>query len=370
MPKRLLLSILAIFLGLVILAAVHSYTERLMPDSSYMAREDAEYFRGTVQEVLEEERTEFGLEQQAEVLINEGPKAGEIVEIDNVYGEENIYLDIRLESGLEVILISFHENGSPEIYLEDVARDRGLYLAGAVLALALIIVGKMKGIKTLISLLLTGYIIFRIMLPLMLQGWAPVPVATASALLIIAVILIVIGGLSSKSLAAFIGISTGVIAAGVMAYIIGEMAHLTGLGTEEAQMLGASDLEINVRGLLYGGIIVGSLGAITDVGMSVAASASQLKEANPEIAPDKLFYHALEVGRDIMATMANTLILAYVGGSVPFLLLIMAQQLDWLRIVNLDYIATEILSGLAGSLGLVLAIPATALAAAILMKGD
>ncbi len=95
-----------------------------------------------------------------------------------------------------------------------------------------------------------------------------------------------------------------------------------------------------------------------------------LKLAKPQIEPRELFQHSLEVDRDIMATMSNTLILAYVGGTIPLLLLIMAQQMDWLRILNLDHVATEILSGLTGSLGLVLAIPVTSLASAILIGGE
>ena len=353
--------------ALIIMAAAHSLTGRLQPEPQHISEGEAEYFRGTVKEVVQEDQTEFGLEQEAEVLIEGGPYEGQIIELENIYEEENRYLDIRLEPGLEVILVAFQQNGDVDIQIQDVARDKSLYLAGGLLALALLVVGKMRGFKTLISLALTGYIIVRIMLPLMLRGWSPVAVATFSALLIISVILIIIGGLSAKSLAAFIGTSVGVITAGVLAYVIGEMAHLTGLGSEEAQLLMVSGLEINIRGLLYAGIIIGSLGAVTDVGMSVASSAAQLKKANPDIEPGDLFRHSMEVGRDIMATMANTLILAYAGGAVPFLLLIMAQQLDWLRIINLDYVATEILSGLAGSVGLVLAIPVTAMAVTFLM---
>jgi len=328
---------------------------------------EEDYFRGEVLEV-EGYSTDRGLNQTAEVEITSGPHAGDVVTIDNYYEEHNRFLDIILEEGMHVILVGFEQDGEMEFHLQDMARDRGLLWAGLLLGAALLIVGKIKGLKTIITLVITGVIIIRVMLPLMLDGYSPIPVATLSALIIIAVILVIIGGFNAKTAAAILGTGSGVIAAGIMAYYVGNLANLTGLGTQEAQMLAVGQETLDITGLLYAGIIIGALGAITDVGMSVASSAFQIKKANPAIRFRELTAAAIEVGRDVMGTMANTLILAYVGGAIPFLLLLLQNQIHWLRIINMDFMASEILSGIAGTLGLVLAIPVTAVAAGLLLR--
>ncbi len=302
--------------------------------------------------------------------ITDGPHEGEKAEIENQYEEGNRFLDIQLEENMNIILVSYMSNGDRQFHLQDVARDQTLFYSAIILAAAMVLVGGLKGIKTLITLLVTGYVIVRVMLPLLLLGYAPIPVATINALIIIGLILLIIGGLNSKTAAAIIGTGTGVAAAGLLAYYAGSAAELTGLGTQEAQMLTMGAEHINIRGLLFAGIIIGSLGAVTDVGMSVASSAYQLKQASPEIGAGKLIWHSLEVGRDIMGTMANTLILAYVGGAVPLLLLMMAQDMPWLRVINMDFLATEILSGIAGTLGLVIAIPVTAIISGIMLGNE
>ncbi len=328
---------------------------------------EEDYFRGEVLEV-EGYSTQRGLNQTAEVKITSGPHAGDFVTIDNYYEEHNRFLDIILEEGMQVILVGFEQEGEMEFHLQDIARDRGLLWAGILLGAALLVVGKIKGLKTIITLVITGVIIIRVMLPLMLEGYPPIPVATLSALIIITVILIIIGGFNAKTAAAILGTGSGVIAAGIMAYYIGNLSNLTGLGTQEAQMLAVGQETLDITGLLYAGIIIGALGAITDVGMSVASSAFHIKKANPAIGFRELTAAGIEVGRDVMGTMANTLILAYVGGAIPFLLLLLQNQIHWLRIINMDFMASEILSGIAGTLGLVLAIPVTALAAGFLLR--
>ncbi|MCC3144032.1 YibE/F family protein [Halanaerobium sp. Z-7514] len=354
---------------IVLLSLIFIISIFMIPDINLTSDQTAneEYFRARVLE-LEEYQTEQGYNQQALVEITDGPLAGDIVEIENEYQANHRFLNIRLEEGLRVVLVSFEQNGERDIYLQDIARDRGLLLALVILALVLLVVGKVKGLETIFTLFITAFIIVRVMLPLVLVGWSPILVTTFSALTIIVLILVIIGGLNVKSLAAIIGTGSGVIIAGFLAYYIGNIAHLSGLGTQEAQML-ASGLEgLDFRGLLYAGIIIASLGAITDVAMSIASGAYQIKNANPKLKFKELINHSLELGRDIMGTMANTLILAYVGGAIPFLLLLLFNQMSWLRIINMDFVATEILSGLAGTIGLVISIPITAFTAAFLIN--
>ncbi|MFW6035928.1 MAG: YibE/F family protein [Halothermotrichaceae bacterium] len=335
-----------------------------------MSQPDEEYYRGEILSVNNIEGDEYNresIEQELEAKITTGPHKGKIVTLSNVYVKGREHLNALLEKGMQVIIVAFQTEEGVQFELQDVARDRGLLYLVIGFALLLVGIGWIKGVKTLVSLVFTALIIWKVMFPLLLMGYSPIPVAVLSAVIIIVFILVVIGGFNYKTLAAIIGTGVGVLVAGALAYFIGEISHLTGFGSNEAQMLLTGDFDIDIRGLLFAGIIIGSLGAITDVAMSIASSAVQIKEANPLIDSKDLMVSAFNVGRDIMGTMSNTLILAYVGGSIHLLLALMRFDINWLRIINMDLIATEVVRGLAGSIGLIISIPVTALAAAELI---
>lgn len=330
----------------------------------------SEFYRGRVLSVEDfKPDDEFAtLKQEAEVQLTSGPFEGEEVFISNTYAEGDPYLNIYLEEGMEILLVASTDGGElKEIYLHDVARDTGLLYLLGLFVILLLLVGRKQGLKTIVTLVFTGLVLVKIMLPLLLQGYEPIPVATLSAIGIIIFSLLVIGGFNAKSFSAIIGTVCGVAAAGVIALWIGEISYLTGFSDEEAQMLYFMEESINIRGLLFAGIIIGSLGAVTDVGMSVASAAAEIKQANKRISTLELTRGAFNVGRDIMGTMANTLVLAYVGGAIPLLLLFMGYEMHWLKIVNLDLIATEFVRGMAGSIGLIIAIPVTAVVSAFMM---
>ncbi len=335
--------------------------------------QDEEYFyRGRVlkvEETKEEEHEYYTvIEQELLVRLTSGTYRGEEVTIVNTFFEGDPVYDFLLEEGQEVIVVTLGEKGSFEqAYVQDMARDRGVYYLIGVFILGLIVVGRMKGIKTIITLGVTIVLIFQGLLPLLLLGYSPILLAIGTASLAITFTLLVIGGLNIKSLVAILGTVTGVVVAGVMAFWAGSLAQLTGFGTHEAQMLYFLDQNIDFRGLLFAGIIIGSLGAIIDIGMSVASAAAEIKQACPDIEIRELFKGSLNVGRDVMGTMANTLILAYVGAAIPMLLLVMGYEIAWLKIVNMDLIATEFVRGIAGSIGLIAAVPVTAALAAYFM---
>ncbi len=343
------------------------------PDYDYDGSYDydrLEFYRGKVISVSDYEAADpyATLEQQAEVEITSGPYSGERVSIDSTYIEDDFYLNIYLEEGMRIILaVNEAEGAIQEAYLHDVARERGLYFLLVVFLLLLLLVGRLQGVKTIITLGFTGLVIIKVILPLLLRGYEPIPLVTLSAIGIIIFTLVVIGGVNAKSFAAIVGTVCGVTLAGILALWVGEISHLTGFSTEEAQMIYFMEQEINIRGLLFAGIIVGSLGAVTDVGMSVASAAAEVREANPRISTMELTRSALNVGRDIMGTMSNTLVLAYVGGAIPLLLLLTGYEMDWLEIINMDLIATEFVRGIAGSIGLIVSIPVTAIVAGLLM---
>jgi len=156
-----------------------------------------------------------------------------------------------------------------------------------------------------------------------------------------------------------------VLVAGGIAFFVGSLASLTGLGDEEAQMLMYIPQQVNFdfKGILFAGIIIGALGAVMDVGMSIASSMREVEAAKPEITTKDLIRSGMNVGRDIMGTMSNTLILAYTGGSLQLMLLFMAHDFSLTEVINWDMIASEVVRALAGSIGLIFTIPLTAMVA-------
>ncbi len=256
-------------------------------------------------------------------------------------------------------------DGSIMFYVADYARDTVIYWLVFFYALFLIVIGGMKGVRALISLVITIALIFFILFPLTLLGWNPLLVAVLVSAIVSMVVFRIVGRKTIKSLSAAIGTVSGVAIAGLIAFVIGNMIHLTGLSSEEARILLFSmELKIDFQGLLFAGILIGALGAIMDVGMSIASAIDEVRKVHPEANFKNLFESGMSVGRDVMGTMSNTLILAYTGSALPLLLLLVANNMSFSKIINMEMIAVEVVRALAGSIGLVLCIPITALVAA------
>jgi uncharacterized membrane protein len=186
----------------------------------------------------------------------------------------------------------------------------------------------------LISLVITGLLIAFFMLPLMFRGYSPILLATITASIVIFTSLTLIGGgFNRKSFSAIIGTATGVIIAGTISFISGKMAHLTGITGEASEQLIyiVSDFPINIRGIMFAGIIISSLGAVMDVGMSIASVVFEIHEKAPGLGKKELFKSGMNVGKDIMGTMANTLILAFTGASLSIMILLMAYNMPYFR---------------------------------------
>ncbi len=308
--------------------------------------------------------------QVVKIKVLDGKFKNKVFQIDHSISGNFAY-DIILEKGNKVVL-SIEENGTttPNIYVSDFARDTYLLALVIIFIALLIIIGGLKGLKSVITLFITGFIIIYIMLPLILKGYNPISVTVISTMFIALITFLIVGGINSKSAAALVGTAGGVIFAGVLAYIVGSLVKLTGLSSEEAGMLMniPQNIKFDFRGLLFAGIIVGTLGAVMDVAMSISSSMYELKQISPDMNYNSLVKSGLNIGRDIMGTMSNTLILAYTGSSIPLLLLFMSYDTPVSKIVNLDLIATEVVRALVGSIGLVVAIPITAISAGLIFK--
>lgn len=309
--------------------------------------------------------------QPVKLKVISGKYKGEVFEIENVLSNNAAY-DIIVKKGDKIIVMMEEHDGGVDVFVADYSRgDYILYLTLIFVALILII-GKSKGLKAVISLSLTIISVIYILLPLILRGVNPVPISILISIGVTIVTIFLVGGINNKSFAAILGTSAGVIIAGTISYVVGMKINLTGLSAEEATMLMYIPQEVtfNFKNLLFSGIILGALGAVMDVGMSIASSIDEIHKANNDLTRKELFDSGMNVGKDVMGTMTNTLILAYTGSSIPLLLLFMAYETSMVKIMNLDIIATEIVRSLSGSIGLVLTIPITALISSILIKKD
>ena len=295
---------------------------------------------------------------------------GKVIQVSHVIVNQPKY-DIIVNPGDKVILFCELTAGNiTNAYISDYARDTGLTYLLITFVVAMIILGGLKGIKSLISLAITGAAIIFILLPAILAGYNPILLTILICTVVTAITLILIGGISIKTMSAFIGTVGGVVVAGILALLAGNAAQLTGFSEEEMYMLQfiPQGVDFNYRGLLFAGMIIGALGAVMDVGMSIASAIDEIKKANRTIGIRKLIGAGMNVGRDIMGTMSNTLILAYTGGAMPLMLIFMAHDIPYLKVINLDVIATEVVRALSGSIGLIVSVPITAVVAGVLFQ--
>jgi hypothetical protein len=242
-----------------------------------------------------------------------------------------------------------------------------LFLGFAVL---LILFGGMTGAKALLVLLFAVLLIAKGLIAFIL--FAPSHILLWTILIGTIITLatqLIVNGCNVKSAGAIIGTIGGILVAGLLAILAIHFTYLTGIDEEQAGMLKVLYLQdVDFRELLFAGIVLGALGAVMDVAVSIASAQYEMKLLAPKTKFQTLVTSGLNVGRDVMGTMANTLVLAYIGGALPLILLISAQpDLPLLHVMNLNMIATEVVRSLIGSIGLLCAIPITAYATAFLI---
>ena len=308
--------------------------------------------------------------QEVTLTVTSDEIKGEVLFIENILMGNPAY-DLVVEEGDRVLVgIQGSLEEMEEVYLKEFVRDRALFVLAGAFILLLLVIGRLKGLKTVITLGLTVLMIIYLLIPGILRGYSPILLAVAVSAVVTLITILIIGGINRKSVSAIIGILGGVFIAGVIALFVGGRIQLTGFSSQEAVMLLyiPQEIELNVRGLLFAGIIIGSLGAVMDVGISIASSMQEVLYANPSISGSDLRKAGFNVGRDIMGTMSNTLILAYVGSAIPLLILFSAYEASFTDIINLDVIATEVVRAVAGSIGLILSVPITVYAGGMLMK--
>ncbi len=311
-----------------------------------------EFLEGRVVGVLEENENY----QKLEVLITKGSLKDKKIEVE-VGGEFQKVGQVKYKVGDEVVVSSLG-------YITDFVRRRPLLWLFAIFAALAVIIGRWWGLSSLLGMGVSFLVIFKIILPQILDGRDPILVTILGSLLIIPLTFYLSHGLNKKTTIAVGGTLISLITAGILSKIFVELTHLTGYASEEAAFLQITQGGVlNIKGLLLAGIIIGVLGVLDDITIAQAAVVEQLRYANPNLKPSELFKRAMRVGQDHIASMVNTLVLVYTGAALPLLLLFVNNPHPFAEVVNYEIIAEEIVRTLVGSIALILAVPITALLA-------
>ncbi|MFN3336711.1 MAG: YibE/F family protein [Thermomicrobium sp.] len=299
--------------------------------------------------------------QRLLVELTSGPEEGKVVEITIGVRDLNTSGQ-RFQPGDRLyVSVSTGPDGSRAYTLLDRDRSTPLAVLAVLFAGAIVALGRWKGLRALLGLVFTFVVLIWVLVPLILRGYPPVPVAIVVSFVVFTVTLFLTHGVGRMSLAAMAGTSVSLLLTGLLAALFVETAGLTGLADEESSFLQVvlGDRAVSPRGLLLAGMLVGALGVLDDITVSQSSLVFELRRANAALSGWELFSAGVRVGRDHIAATVNTLVLAYAGAALPLLLLFSQLDEPLLWTVNREIVAQEIVQTLVGSLGLIAAVPLT-----------
>ena len=331
-------------------------------------REGQTFEKGVVTEILQDNLQPNGTrvgEQRVLVRLTTGVRAGQELETTSASG----YLfGAGCTVGMRVVVMQSVAGDSTitSVYSQD--REWVIYAFAAAYLVVLCLVGGKQGVKGALGLVFTFFCIIFVYLPLVYRGLSPFWVSVFICVITTLVTMYLIGGPTRKTLVATGGTVAGVVIAGISATIFSMATGITGWNVSDIESLLtlASTSGVQVGGLLFSGLLISSLGAVMDVAMSIGSAIAEIHAQNPALSRGELFKAGMHVGRDMMGTDSNTLILAFAGGSISMLVLDYAYSLPYQQIINSNNIGIAIMQGLSGSFGIVLAVPVTvALAVAL-----
>ena len=308
--------------------------------------------------------------QELEIRILTGTHKDEIMSLTNYM---SALFNVDLEKGDNIIVrIMTDENGS--YYASVFNYDRGMVIGGFVLIffVLLAVLGGKKGIGALLGLLFTLACVWFILIPALIMG-LPIIAVTVGIIIITSVCaLILLNGISEKTWCAILGCVIGVITAGAIAALVGHITPINGFNMSEAEnlILYGADKGLKISGLLVCGVLISALGAVMDVALGIASSVNELSLQNHKAKAKELFRSGMNIGKDAMGTMANTLILAFAGSSLNMLILVQTYDIPFRQLINTDYICIEIIQSISGAMGILLTVPIVAFISARLMTRE
>ena len=310
-------------------------------------------------------------QQTLTVEIRSGRYKGRTLE--NVYNYVGPVSSVPVKAGDGVALIvSTYQDGSLRASVYEYDRIPALVIVLLLFFLVTALVGGKTGVKSLVSLALTVLVLFTVLIPLLLRGFPTLPTVFVAAAFIAVVTFVILGGLHRKSVCAMLGAVAGTAIALGFGLLAQAMARVNGLRIADVEallQLRQTGTPIGLKGLLVGGVVISALGAVMDVAMSISSALEEVHAANPERGVRALFRSGMNIGRDMVGTMTNTLILAFLGAGFTLIIYLYSLGLQPFQLYPSAYVAIELISGVASSVGMILAIPLTAIISALLLKG-
>ncbi len=366
----IILSVLLIFFG------YRTATENGAILGQNLGGVNAEQYRAKITEVLSSNdiysQYSQSIAQRRTVcyaVLQSGPDKGRQILVTQVQDTTTLTLAQPCKKGDRLYVYQEqNEYGENQWFTSNYIRSDWLFLLLIFFILLILIFGGVKGIRTILSLLLTCLAIFAVLIPMIVAGYNIYWVSILVCLFTIIMTLSLISGWKVKSLAAGIGCIGGVLVTGLITIASVHHMRMTGMVDDDSMMLLFINEShpIDLRGIVFSAIIIGAVGATMDVGMDLASSLTEIYRKNPDIRLLELMRSGFTIGRDIMGTMSNTLVLAYIGSGLHITLLFMTYYDSLEKVLNVEMITSEVLQALAGSIGIIFTIPITTFATVFL----
>ena len=357
MLRRLLRLVLPLVLvGIILISGAQVKKVVLGPDM------DSFYVRARITDVLVDYSTEeFMGHQRVTAVVTQGAHKGESCTLDNAntyqmgaYGGEGTRI---------VALVRVNDEGAlvGSVYNHD--RTPMVYLLLGLFAVVTVLVGGKKGFATLYALAFTFLCVICMYIPLLYVGCNGILAAILTSVTILTASIYILNGWSVKTLCAIIGTTLGVAVSGLLAMAVGRGFHLSGFNMDEVESMVyiANSSRMKIGDILYAGVLISSLGAVMDVSVSIVAAMDEVRQHSQGISRKELFASGMRVGKDMIGTMSNTLILAYTGSATGIMMNAYANDMAYLRLMSYNSVIIEILCGLCGTIGVILTVPLQAL---------
>lgn len=331
------------------------------------------YEKGIVVEVCSEDleykkelRINLG-KQELKVRMLEGKEKGKEINVENyLTNTHNVYAKKHTK-----LIISADRPKNAEPYYSVYNYDRTDPTIGCViiLLLAIISIGRGKGVKAIAGLGYSLYLVVYFLIPTVFSGYSPILMSIVCAALSTAVTLLLLNGESKKTLAAILSTIAGVCFSLLLFIVMSHLTHIDGFSTSEAEglILIQQSTGLRIKDVLFAGVLISSLGAIMDVGMSIVSSLYELHHHSPHLGVKELFLSGIEIGKDMIGTMTNTLILAFTGSAFVTLLLFVSYQVQMNQLLNSNYLSIEIAQGVCGTFGIVMTVPIASIITAVMI---
>ena len=371
MKNELIIKIISVVLFVGLSVGVIIYANADKPTYTITEDSGVEFETARVLSVLEDntavdEETENVKKGDTtlEVELLTGRYKGDVCKVTNYY---SALYNVDVSKG-DRVSVRIDTTGEHEYSVSIYNYDRVPLIIGLVIVFAIVLIalGGKQGLKAFLGLVYTVLVIVFVLLPLTLKGVSPIPLTIAIVFITSAICYLLIGGIQKKTVAAALGSLAGVLIAALLGAIAAHIGGVTTFQMDEAEalLLVKSSYPIQLRGLFISSILIAAIGAVMDIAMSISSAIGEVHEANAKLGFKELFAAGMNIGRDAMGTMANTLVLAYVGGSLNMMVLIYSYGVSFIQLVNTDFVAIEMIRAIAGSIGIIGTVPCVSAIAA------